>query len=139
MTQPVSLDHPPRAFVNWTPAEVTNGANETYYYYIDMAGYQHFAVQYAIDGGTGGGGTGVVMTIEASTEDVAQASASYEDVTNTLFGAASFGAADGASTSGWLVEDTAAAGGFRWVRIKIVAGPGDTGTGDWTLHVKRWY
>jgi hypothetical protein len=139
MTQPISLQNPPQAFVHTTHAEVTNGTSGTYYYYLDMSGYQHFAIQYALNGGTGGGGSGVVMTVEGSTQNVAQESATYKDVTMTLFGAATFSAADTASTDGWLVEDTATAGGFSWVRIKIVAAPGDANTGDWSLYSKRWY
>lgn len=117
-----------------TLADVTNGADATYYYYVDMASYREFGLQLALDcaGGT------VTATVEATCQDdgTAPAACTYIDVTNAWFGVASLVAAAGAASAIWLERDTA--GATKYIRVKIVANTGGN-TGDWALYSKKLY
>ena len=121
---PLSSHH-----VEETLADVTNGADDTYYYYFDMDGFQYWATQATLSGGSGT----VTVTVEATIQDdgTAPASCTYVDVTNDLFGVASITASD------ILAADTPQA--YKYVRIKVVAATGAADDADWTLYNKKMY
>lgn len=112
-----------------TLADVTNGTDDTYYYYLDMDGYRDLALQLIIDGGSGS----VTVTVEATVQDdgTAQASCDYQDVTNAWFGAANF------TASAILLNTNYSALIAKYVRVKVVANTGGANDGDWTIFGKR--
>jgi len=120
-TDPISTHH-----VEASLATVTNGANGTYYYYVDMDGYSNMGTQLVLTGT-------LVVTVEATVQDdgTAQASCTYVDVTTDAYGVASFAA------SAMLNDSLGFFGQFKYVRIKVVASGG--GTDDWTIYSKRKY
>lgn len=115
--------------VEETLADETNGADGTYYYYVDMDGYKHFSAQLELSGGSGT----CTVTVEATNQDdgTAAASCTYQDVTNGLFGSASYTASD------FLIADTAQS--FKYVRYKVVASTGGADDADWTIYHKKQY
>jgi len=121
---PVSSHH-----VSETLADVTNGADGTYYYYFDMDGYKFWATQATLNGGSGT----CTVTIEATIQDdsTAPASCTYIDVTNDLFGVASI------TASNILAADTPQA--YKYVRVKVVAATAAADDADWTLYNKKMY
>jgi hypothetical protein len=123
-TDPISSHH-----VEETLADVTNGADATYYYYFDMDGFKYFTTQLTLNGGSGT----CTATVEATIQDdgTAPASCTYVDITLSEFGAASFTASD------MLIGDVAY--GFKYVRIKIVASTGAADDADWTIYNKKLY
>ena len=123
-TDPISTHH-----VEETLAAVTNGADDTYYYYWDMDGFKYFALQATLSGGSGT----CTVTVEATIQDdgTAPASCTYVDVTNDLFTVASITASD------MLIADTV--NPFKYVRTKVVAATGAADDADWTLYLKKLY
>jgi len=123
-TDPISSHH-----VEETLAAVTNGADATYYYYFDMDGAKHFTTQLILNGGSGT----ATVTCEVTIQDdgTAPASCTYVDVTNDLFGAATFVA------SNMLIADQNY--GFKYVRYKVVAATGAADDADWTIYNKKLY
>lgn len=111
-------------------ASVTNGTDETYYYYINMDGYDKLAWQYIIGAGSGS----VTLTVEGTLMDDGTASASktWLDVTNALFGAASF------TATGLTYDYLGKAGCFKELRVKVVANTGGANDGDWNIHIKKF-
>jgi hypothetical protein len=118
-----------QAYVGETLADVTDGADDTYYYYADMAGYRNFAAQMTLSGGSGT----CTVTCEATLQDdgTAAASCTYQDVTNDLFGVASTTATDL-----WMVDTPVS---FKYVRFKVVAATGAADDADWTIYFKKQY
>jgi len=114
-----------------TLAEVTNGADNTYYYYVDMSTYRKAGFQFILEGGSGT----VTGTIEGTLQDdgTIPASCTYDDITNDLFGVASI------TASGTWIDDAGALGLFKYARIKIVASTGAADDADWTIFHKRLY
>jgi hypothetical protein len=115
--------------VEETLASVTNGTDDTYYYYTDMDGFRDLALQLVLDGGSGT----VTVTVEATEQDdgTAPASCSYQDVTNAWFGAANF------TASAILLNTNYSALIAKYVRVKVVANTGGADDGDWTIFGKR--
>jgi len=122
-----------------TLADVTNGTDGTYYYYVPMDLFQKFAFQYDFAGGAAG--AGVVMTVEATVQDdgTAQASCAYEDVSLTVLGAANITVAGGATGSGLIVEPTGYLADCKYFRIKLVTVSAPVDQCDWTLYLKKHY
>ena len=110
-----------------TLADETNGTDGTYYYYLDWASYRYGGLQFVLNGGSGS----VTVTVEATLQDdgTDPASCSYEDVTNDLFGVASFTASDMAIISNPVP--------FKYLRIKVVASTGGANDADWTVYSRR--
>jgi len=121
---PLSSHH-----VEETLANVTNGVDGTYNYYVDMDGYRNFALQTTLNGGSGT----ATMTIEATLQDdgTAAASCTYVDVTTALFGAASY------TASAYHIVDTPVS--IKYLKVKIVAATGAADDADWTLYFKKMY
>ena len=94
-----------------------------------MDGFKYFALQATLSGGSGT----CTVTVEGTCQDdgTAPASCTYVDVTNDLFGAASFTASD------MLIAD--GVNPFKYVRVKVVAATGAADDADWTLYLKKLY
>ena len=75
-------------FVSETLADITDGADGTYYYYVDMDGFRKGNFQLILSGGSGTCTVTVEGTIQA--DGTPPASCAYEDITNGTFGAVSF-------------------------------------------------
>jgi len=106
-------------------AEVTNGADGTYNYYMNMSEFSSATIQLELSGGSGS----VTVTVEASAQsptDIAAASATYQDITLALFGVANV-----TSSSMFIIDNPTA---FGWVKIKVVAATGGANDADWTVY-----
>jgi hypothetical protein len=114
-----------------TLAAVTDGTDGTYYYYVDMAGYKQLGLQLIIGAGSGS----VTVTVEGTTQDdgTAQASCTYIDVTNGIYGAANF------TASAALYDSDRKCGNFKYLRVKVVANTGGADDGDWTIFSKKLF
>ena len=125
---PVSGHH-----MSETLAAVTNGADDTYYYYFDMDGYRYFSLQGALGPGSGD----VTATIEISIQDdgTAPSSCTYVDATSTFFGVASYVASVTPTFISILDEPVA----VKYVRVKIVAATAAADDGDWTIFMKKMF
>jgi len=122
---PISEHH-----VKETLAGVTNGADGTYNYYIDMDGYKFFSLDMDISGGSGT----CTIKVYASNQDDGTAVGSiglWHDVTNDWFGAASFTADD------YLEKDTPISA--KYLKIEVVAATGAADDADWDLYAKKMY
>jgi hypothetical protein len=116
-----------------TLADVTDGTDGTYYYYVDFDMYRYGGFQLDMDCDA----VTVTATLEASFQDdgTAQATCAYQDVTNDLFGVASLVAAAAPATDMWVIDTPFPA---KYLRIKIVAATGGN-TGDWTIYFRGTY
>jgi hypothetical protein len=122
-------------YVSERLANVVNGADATFDYYVDFAGYSRGGFQLALDCVAGT----VTATCAISLDDTgaAPAAVAYEDVTLDFFGVASLVSAAAPATDVWL-DDTGAFASAKYVRIRIVAATGGA-TGDWLIDHKRLY
>jgi hypothetical protein len=120
-------------YVGETLLDLTNIAQTTTAYaYLDMAGYRNFSLQGETSGTTP---TDVLtVTVEATNQDdgTAQASCAYQDVTNALFGVASW-----VDTDFFAIADTPMT--FKYVRVKYVTSTGGGNDCDLTVYAKRLY
>ncbi len=112
---------------------VTNGTDDTYYYYIDMSYFEALSFQGTMDCVAGT----VTMTIEGTLQDdgTAQASCTYADITNAVFAVANVQSA-AAPVVVFLVDNSKKLGTFKYIRVKIVANT-TANTGDWTIRFVR--
>ena len=117
--------------VSETLAAVTNGADATYYYYLDMDGFRKSGLQIAVI--SGGSGT-CTITLEGTIQDdgTAPASCTYQDI-SSIFGAINW------TTTSIVVDDSGATGPMKYVRAKVVAATGAADDADWTLYAKKLY
>jgi len=113
--------------------DLTNIAETTTAYaYLDMAGYRGFSIQGETSGATP---TDVLtVTIEGTNQDdgTAPASCAYQDVTNALFGVASW-----VDTDFFAVADTLQS--FKYIRVKYVTSTGGGNDADLTVYTKKTY
>jgi hypothetical protein len=112
-------------YVSGTLADVTNGADGTYYYQISMASHRLTGFQFELSGGSGT----ITITVEARVT----ADNSWVDVTNDTFGSASYTADDEA------VDSAQRLAGFSDVRLKAVAATGAADDADWLLTYRSLY
>jgi hypothetical protein len=130
---------------HYTPAVVCDltditDASTPLYFYLDMASYNHFSLHLILHGGNAGATAGVTVTCEGTVQDDGTVASScvYEDITNDVFGVASLNAPPNTAVSDVWVDDTGWGGGFRYIRVKVVAvTTGDSG--DATIYSRRWY
>ncbi len=136
-TRVEEIDPISQHYVAETLADVTDQADATYHYYVDMAGYRQAGFQIDLSCGLGT----VTATCRATMQDdgTAPAACAYQDVTNDLFGVASLIAAAGTASDMWVADTGAAC--FKYMDIQIVAATGGAGAqlGDWTIYHKRLY
>jgi hypothetical protein len=118
------------AFTNEVLANVTNGADGTYYYYTDIDTFSRIGLQLALDGGSGT----CTVTIEGSLQDdgTAPASCVYVDI-STLFSASSW------TASAIIADDTGATAVLKYLRVKVVAATGGANDADWKITAKKLY
>ena len=120
-------------YVGETLLDLTNIAQTTTAYaYLDMAGYRGFSIQGETSGATP---TDVLtVTIEGTNQDdgTAPASCAYQDVTNALFGVASW-----VDTDFFAVADTLQS--FKYIRVKYVTSTGGGNDCDLTVYSKKTY
>lgn len=115
-----------------TLANVTNGTDDTYYYYFSGAGYDLSYIHAVIGAGSGS----VTVTLEGTMSDAADATAAalltdYVDITSAVLGSANFTATFLKSCSNLLAPLT-------WARLKVVANTGGANDGDWKLKIARF-
>lgn len=122
-------------YVSETLAAVTNGADSTFYYYVDITTYRKAGFQFELDCDAGT----VTVTIEGTLQDdgTAPASCTYQDITSDTFGVTSLVASAGSASDMWI-DNSEKLACFKYVRIKVVAATGGT-TGDWTIYHRRLY
>ena len=119
-------------------AAVTNSADGTFDYYIDLEGCNSFSLYYNLNGGGAGATAGVTMTLWGTIQDdgTADSSCLYVDITTDLIGAASIVAAPTLTASGLIVDDGGFCRDMKYVRVRIVAV--STGsTADWILQSRH--
>jgi len=119
---------------SYTLAQVTNGADATYPYYVDGTALNIFMFQLSLNGGTAAGT--VTATIAGTLQDdgTAAASCTYEDITAS-FGGALIAPANTTVTDVWAIDTPQP---WRYIRIQIVAASTNT-TGDWTIFFRGNY
>lgn len=125
-TDPINKKH-----ASDTLADVTDGADGTYYYYYDMEDYRKSGLQTIIDGGSGTNTTTIEMTLQ--NDGTAESSCTYQDVTNDLFGSASF------TTSQMLIDNAEITALAKYVRVKIIANTTGADDSDWTIFLHKLY
>lgn len=116
------------AYQTETVAAVTNGADDTYAYYVDLATFRKGAIQLLLDGGSGS----VTVTVEGTCQDdgTAPASCTYIDI-SSAFGAASW------TASTILLDDSGVFTGLKYLKIKVVANTSGANDADWTIFVNK--
>lgn len=96
-----------------------------YYYYIDVEGYNHLALQAIL-------ADAPTVTVEGTLQNDGTAAASitdWTDISSTLIG--------GSKTTSFLSTDSAGvAGGLKYIRVKIVV---TAGTEDARIYYKKWF
>jgi hypothetical protein len=121
------------AYVSETLLALTNiAAATTAYAYIDMNGYRYLTIQAETDGTTP---TDVLtVTVEGTCQDdgTAAASCTYQDVTTTLFGVASW-----VDTDFHAIIDTPVA--FKYLRIKYNTSNTGGSDCDLTVYTKKMF
>ena len=110
-------------------ADVTNAADGTYSYYVDMDGYRNLAVQY-LDV-SGGSGTATLKIYGSLTGDVDITSADYIDMTIATTGSASY------TSDALLLLDTNLP--LKYVKVEVVASTGGADDADWALFAYKQY
>jgi len=123
-------------YVNETLANITDGADDTYYYYVDMNGYTGLNIQGELSGGSGT----VTSTVEGSWQDdgTAPASCAYQDITQYGFSDVLDGTSNASYTADFVLSKSSNVKP-KYVRVKIVASTGDADDADWTLFSTKWY
>lgn len=127
---PISHEYTPE-----TLADVTNGTDATYEYYVSMPGSRKAGFQLSL-GCTAGT---VTVTIEGTLQDdgTVAASCDYQDITNDTFGVASLVATASTAEDMWI-DNSEKLALFRYLKIKVVAAT-TANTGDWTIYHRRLY
>lgn len=130
-TDPISSHH-----LEETLAAVTDGADDTYYYYVDMDGYTGHNLHTEVSGGSGT----CTLTIEGSWQDdgTAQASCTYQDITQYGYEDVLDGTGNASYTADAVLAKKANINP-KYIRVKIVAATGAADDADWTIYSKKWY
>lgn len=117
-----------------TLADVTNDTDGTDSYYITNDGFSINGFHMVLDNGSGT----VTVTIEASMQDdgTAASSAAYVDVTQAVFGQASF---TGADSPAYIVDDVGMLATAKFIKVKVVTSTGGSNDADFTIYHKRLY
>ncbi len=111
-------------------ANVTNGTDGTYSYYVDKRGYRKTGLQFTASGGSGT----VKLTLEATMQQGADHTAlTYVDITSSTFGVSEWTASDIISDNG---EKLAL---YTFIRWKVVASTGGANDADWRLDASKTF
>lgn len=118
----------------------TNLPDDTYDLYLDMSSYKRCDVNMFLDT-VGSAGTATV-TFWASLQDTAAGGDvppdEWEDVSIALYGSASYPGPAAAKTSFMLQDTDNRAGGFKWLRIRIIVAGGSSDI-NYKIYPKRLY
>jgi hypothetical protein len=105
-------------------AEVTNGVDGTYYYYVKTVGTKVNTFQFALSGGSGT----VTVTFEGTCDNTDPLPVNWIDITTATWGVATI-------TASTIKNDNVLKlAGIPWVRIKLVASTGGANDADWTIY-----
>lgn len=110
-----------------TVANVTNGVDGTFDYYVSAANFNLATLQLTLNGGSGT--VRVSLFVSVQQDGTLPAACAYQDVTNTLFGYA----AAGASTM-WFIDEPITA---SYWRVRVVAATGGANDADWTILIAQ--
>jgi len=131
-------------YVYSTLASVTNGAvvSSPYSYYVDMSSFREVGFQFVVDGGTAPAAaeTGITITVEGTlqSDGTAAASCQYVDISSSVFGAASYVVAAGATGTDVWIDDAGKTSVFKYLKVVVTVDTnGDTG--DWTIFCNKVY
>jgi hypothetical protein len=131
-TQTINLNPESENYVTETLADVTNGDDGTYNYYLDMNGYKELGAQLILDGGTGS----VFVTLKGTIQDdgTAPESCVYQDI-SSLYGETNW------TDDSVLVDGDKIAGQFKYINFEVIADTGSPAANDadWTIYTKRLY
>jgi hypothetical protein len=116
-------------------ANVTDGTDGTYHYYLDMLGWKRGSFYLSV---TGGSGT-CTATIEGANQvdGTAQDLKTYDDITNDTFGVTQLQATTGTTETADWVDNADKLGGFTDVRIQIVAATSGSNDADWIVRSRQ--
>lgn len=109
-------------------ADVTNGVDDTYNYYIERKeGHHASGFQFILDVGSGA----LTCTIWASMQDdgTAPAACQYQDVTNAICGAATV-----VASGTFFNEELLAIA--KYIRIRVIAATGGANDADWNIQYR---
>lgn len=113
-------------------ADVTNGTDGTYDYYVDMDGYNTSSFQMELDGGSGD----IDVSVECTTVDDGTAPGdggrTYHDYTNALWGVLTV------DTSGIYADDVGKMSDCKYLHVEVVAASG-ANDADWYIYGKWHY
>jgi hypothetical protein len=125
-------------YVSETLANVTNGPDGVYYYYVDMNAFRKCGFQ--IVGSAGITPGTLTVTVEGTMQDdgTAPASCTFDDITNDTFGSSSFVINTAAPDIITLNANTEKLALYKYVAIKLDAASG-ANDGDWTIYHTRLY
>jgi len=112
-------------------AEVTNGADGTYDYYVSMTTFRKMGIQLELSGGSGTVTVKVYGTLETTDGD--PSALTYQDI-----GAAIFGSASWTATS-MLLDAVEAMSMINYVHIEVIAATGGADDADWSIFTSRLY
>ena len=109
-----------------TVADEENQPDDTYDYYIDMNGFRKIGLQLQLTGT-------ITVKIYGTIQDdgTAAAACTYQDISATLFGAASI------TSSSIMIDDAEFTGCFHFLHVEIVCAGG--GTDDYAIYAQRLY
>ena len=118
-------------YLSSTLVDITDIADGTYHYYVDMAGFRKSAYQLILDGGSGT----ITVTFGMTVQDdgTAPGSCTYVDVTNDLAGVANFTASE------LVIDDSEVLAGAKYVHIQAIAATAAADDADITIFVKRYW
>ena len=136
----VEQNPPQSVHEGYTLADETDVADDTYNYYFSPDGFGSWAIEAQLDGGGVGVFAGTTMKFYASFQDDGSAADSgsrdYYDVTNDLFGAASFNAAAGASLDDIYIENSGKMKDAVYIKVEIVT-VSNASSADFLLRLRQ--
>ena len=117
-------------YVPDTVADVTNGADATYDYFLDMATFRKLGLHLELASGTSTPTVKIYGTLQD--DGTAAASCIYQDIGSATFGAASW------TTDAMLIDNSEKLACYKYIKVEVVAAGGGADA-DWTIYAKRLY
>jgi hypothetical protein len=112
-------------------AEVTDGADGTYDYYVNMATFRKMGIQLELSGGSGTVTVKIYGSLEETDGDPSLLT--YQDIGAAVFSAASW------TASAMLLDAVEALSMISYVHIEVVASTGGANDADWSIYTSRLY
>lgn len=111
-------------------ADITDGDDDTYDYYVNMTGFRHGSWYFNLDNGSGT----CTLTVEYSIQDdgTAPGSCTYVDVGLSEFGSASWTGAD--SPTIYMIDSPTV---IKWIHFKVVAATAAADDADWYIEMLK--